>query len=273
MPLARDLFELTKPRVTSMVVVTAGGGLWVGGADPSAGVVAATLAGTALAVASAGVLNCWVERDSDRLMARTRRRPLAAGRVSPRAGLLFGLALGALSLPLLWLGANLLAALLAQLALWSYVLVYTPMKRHSPDALVVGAIPGAIPPLIGGAAATGELGSGALALAAILFFWQVPHFLAIALRRRDEYAAAGLKVVPVVYGERAARRRAVGLRRRRSSAPRSRRRRSAPAGLVYLVVAALAGSAFVAVAARRPERMLGASLVHLLVLTVGLVVG
>jgi protoheme IX farnesyltransferase len=272
MPLARDLLELTKPRVTTMVVVTAAGGLWVDGARPPWPVVAATLLGTALAVAAAGVLNCWMERDTDRLMARTRRRPLAAGRVAPRVGLGFGLALGALSLPVLWIGANLGAALLAQLALWSYVGVYTPMKRRSPDALVVGAIPGAIPPLIGGAAATGALGDGALALAAILFFWQVPHFLAIALRRRAEYAAAGLRVVPVVYGERATRRRAVAYALALLGASLV----AAPlgvAGVVYLVVAAVAGSAFVAVAARRPDRLLGASLVHLLVLTVGLVVG
>jgi heme o synthase len=281
MPAARDLLELTKPRVTTLVVVTTAGGLWVGGATPPADVVASTLIGTALAVASAGVLNCWVERDSDGLMARTRNRPLPAGRISSRAALTFGLALGALSLPVLWIGAGWLAAVLAQLALASYVLVYTPMKRRSPDALLVGAIPGAIPPLIGGAAAHGTISDGAWALAAILFFWQVPHFLAIAIRRRDEYGAAGLKVVPVVLGDRAARLRAVIyavalLGASLAAAPLG------AAGLVYLVIAAASGSAFVTVAARGllpgagarwPGRLFSASLVHLVVLTAALVLG
>ena len=127
-----------------MVVVTTSGGLWVGGGRPSPATVAATVAGTALAVGAAGVLNCWLERDTDRRMARTRGRALPAGRVTPGTALAFGLALGALSLPVLWLGANLLAALLAQLALWSYVLIYTPMKRRSPWAL--GGICTAPPP-------------------------------------------------------------------------------------------------------------------------------
>jgi protoheme IX farnesyltransferase len=272
MPAVRDLVALTKPRVTALVVVTTAGGLWIDGAAPPAGLALATLGGTALAVGAAGVLNCWMERDLDGKMARTRDRPIPAGRVSPRAALVFGVVLGGLSLPVLWLSAGWLAALLAQAALLSYVLVYTPMKRHSPDALLVGAVPGAIPPLIGGAAATGEITAGAATLAAILFFWQVPHFLAIALARADEYRAAGLKVVPVVLGARAARRRALVhavalLLASLAAAPLG------VAGLGYLVVAAVSGGAFIAVAARRPERMFRASLVHLVVLTAALACG
>jgi protoheme IX farnesyltransferase len=275
MALARDLVELTKPRITAMVLVTTGGGMALAEGPCDVGLVLATITGTGLAVASAGVLNCWLERDTDRLMSRTRARPLADGRVAPGLGLGFGLGLGVVSMPILWLGATPFAAALALAALVSYVAVYTPMKRRSPDALVVGAIPGALPPLIGGAAVTGGVDAGAAALAGILFFWQLPHFLAIALRRRDEYAAAGLKVVPVVLGERAARVRAVIY----AVALLAVSLCAAPlgvAGLLYIPVAAISGGAFVAIAARGliarggDERLFRASLLHLVVLTVAL---
>jgi protoheme IX farnesyltransferase len=271
---ARDLIELTKPRVTALVLLTTGGGMALAPGEASPALVLATLAGTGLAVGSAGVLNCWLERDTDRLMERTRRRPLADGRVSHRLGLVWGLALGALSIPVLWLGATPEAAALALLALVSYVAVYTPMKRRSPDALLVGALPGALPPLIGGAAVTGALDAGPAALAGILFFWQLPHFLAIAMRRRDEYAAAGLKVVPVVLGERAARVRAVVYAVALLAVSLC-----AASGLAYLAVAAASGAAFVAVAARGlladagerwPLRLFRSSLLHLVILTVAL---
>jgi protoheme IX farnesyltransferase len=138
----------------------------------------------------------YLERDTDALMSRTMRRPLPARKMDPRSALRFGLLLGAVSLPLLSLAVGPLPGLLAAIALVSYVLLYTPMKRRSPASLLVGAVAGALPPLIGWTAATGTLDLPGLLLFAVLFLWQVPHFLAIALFRRDDYARAGLRVLP-----------------------------------------------------------------------------
>jgi protoheme IX farnesyltransferase len=203
-----DYLSLTKPGVTGMVVVTTAAGLlW--GAPPPLVTIVATVVATALVVGAANTLNCWWERDSDRAMARTATRPLPAGRLDAAHALVFGLALAAASLPLYLRFTDGPTTLLALVALAAYVLIYTPLKRRSPVALVVGALPGALPPLIGASAARG-LGDGAgWALFAVLFCWQLPHFLAIAVKRRDEYAAAGLRVVSVVHGERAARRAAL----------------------------------------------------------------
>lgn len=205
----RDLVSLAKPRVTSLVLVTAGGGMWLapGHISPARAILA--LVGTALAVAAANALNCWIERESDGRMSRTKNRPLPAGRLAPRVALGFGLALALLSLPLMAWGGGLVTAGLGLLALVSYVGLYTPLKRVSPKALVVGAVPGALPPLMGWAAVTGRLDAGGLALFGILFFWQLPHFLAIALHRRADYATAGIQVTPVARGERVARWHAV----------------------------------------------------------------
>ncbi|MBI2893236.1 MAG: protoheme IX farnesyltransferase [Deltaproteobacteria bacterium] len=198
----RDFAALAKPRVTSLVLVTTAGGMWLSpGALPvwRAGLV---LLGTALAVASANTLNCWLERDVDARMARTRNRPLPAGRLSPRAALVFGLVLGLLSVPLLAASANGLTALLGAGAIVSYVGIYTPMKLRSPKALLVGAVPGALPPLLGWTAVSGRLDPAGLVLFAIVFLWQLPHFIAIAIARKEEYAAAGIRVGPVVRGDR-----------------------------------------------------------------------
>ena len=205
----RDLLSLAKPRITSLVLLTAGGGMWLAPGRIAAwrGVVA--LAGIALAVAAANALNCYLERDVDARMRRTRHRPLPAGRLSPAVALCFGAALGALSLPLMATGGGLLTAALGTLALVTYVGVYTPLKRSSPKALVVGAVPGALPPLMGWTAVTGKVDVGGVALFGILFFWQLPHFLAIALHRRDDYAAAGIQVTPVARGDAVAHRHAV----------------------------------------------------------------
>jgi protoheme IX farnesyltransferase len=204
----RDLLSLTKPRVTALVVLTTASGLLLaGGARPAAAL--ATLALTALAVGAANALNCWLERDSDRRMARTARRALPSGRLDPDLALGFGVVLGVVAVAGLTLAVNATAALLAALALVAYVAVYTPMKRTSPDALLVGAVPGALPPIIGWSAATGGLAAGGVLLGAVLFLWQLPHFIAIALLRQEEYAAAGLRTLPVVLGERPTRRRAV----------------------------------------------------------------
>ena len=186
--------ELTKPRITGTVVFTAGAGLCLAPVRPTVPVVLLTLAGTALAVAAANVLNMYLERDTDALMRRTMRRPLPSGRMEPRRALAFGLLLASVSVPLLTFTAGPIPGALAAIALLSYVLVYTPMKRRTAAALLVGAVAGAIPPLIGWTAATGRIDLPGLLLFAVLFLWQVPHFLAITLLRRSEYARAGLIV-------------------------------------------------------------------------------
>jgi protoheme IX farnesyltransferase len=204
----RDLVSLAKPRITLMVLITTAGGLALaGGVSPLTSIL--TLLGTALVVGSANTLNCWLERDSDRLMARTRNRPLPDGRMQPRVALWFGLLLGALAIPLLALGVNPLTGALAAIALVSYVAVYTPMKQKSPAALLVGSVPGALPPLIGWTAATGRLEWAGIVLFGILFFWQLPHFIAIAIFRQEEYVRAGIKVLPAVRGLRVAKIHAV----------------------------------------------------------------
>lgn len=201
---ARDLVSLTKPRITVIVLVTAAAGMKLAAHAPIPGMVWLwTLLGTAIVVGSANALNMWWERDTDGKMARTKDRPLPAGRLSANAALVFGLLLGAVSLPILFFGVNPLTGLLGAIALVSYVLLYTPMKRHSVRALWVGAIPGAIPPLLGWTAITGRLDPAGIALFSILFLWQIPHFLAISIFRAEDYARAGLKVVPVELGDRA----------------------------------------------------------------------
>jgi heme o synthase len=191
-----DVFALGKPRVTLMVLVTTLGGLFMAPARPDLFAVVWALAGTALVVVGANALNMYLERDVDRHMARTRERPLPAGRMAPWVALSFGLFASVVALPLLWAGANPVTALLAAAANASYVLLYTPLKQRSWVALLVGAVPGAMPPLLGWTAATGRIDLGGLALFGILFVWQIPHFHAIAFFRRDEYARAGLKVLP-----------------------------------------------------------------------------
>ncbi len=209
LPTVRELVALTKPRVTWLVLATTACGMAVAPQSASCSTRAAAMLATLLVVASANSLNCWLERDLDRLMTRTRNRPLPAGRLSPRVALVFGLALGALSVPLMTFLVNPLTGLLAAVALISYVWIYTPMKQHSPAALLVGAIPGAMPPLMGWTAMTGALDVPGLLLFAVLFLWQLPHFIAISVFRKHEYAAAGLKVLPAVRGETIARRHAV----------------------------------------------------------------
>jgi protoheme IX farnesyltransferase len=194
-----DIVELTKPRITLMVVVTAGIGLLLasGGKVPMA-MVLHTLIGTGLVAAGSAALNHVLERDIDALMRRTADRPLPAGRMHPDLALTIGVALAVAGLVELTLGVNLLTALLGAAALAGYVFVYTPLKKISPLATVVGAVPGAIPPMMGWAAVTESLDPGAWVLFAILFLWQLPHFLAIAWMCRDDYARAGLPMLPVI---------------------------------------------------------------------------
>jgi len=208
-----DLVSLTKPRITVMVVATMLGGMWVAsrfaraaGADPRpAGELALALLGTALVVSGANALNMYIERDIDGLMKRTKDRPLPAGRMPARFALIFGVITSVIAVPILAIGVNGTTALLAILANLLYVLAYTPLKQRSHWALQVGAVPGAIPPLLGWTAATGRVDEGGLVLFAILFFWQIAHFHAIALFRKLEYGRAGLVVLPNIEGDEAAR--------------------------------------------------------------------
>ena len=200
-----DLLALTKPRLSGMVVSTAAAGMWLAPEQPSAPRAATVLLGTGLVVGAANVLNNYLERDVDGLMRRTRDRPLPSGRVEPGTALLLGLAMPAFALPALALAANPLTALLALVALVSYAFVYTPLKRVSTLALFVGAVPGAIPPLMGWTAATGAIDARGMALFALLFVWQLPHFLAISIYLKDDYARGGLRVFALVHGERAAK--------------------------------------------------------------------
>ena len=198
--LVRDLIALTKPRLSALVLFTAGGGLWLSDTPVPATTAAAAVLGTTLVVGGANALNCYLERDVDQLMGRTALRPLPAGRLHPSAALAFGLLLSFVSVPLLTFATTPLAGLLAAVALVLYVVVYTPMKRRSSLSTLVGAVPGALPPLIGWTAATGQLDPGGLALFAILLLWQIPHSLAIGVYRRMEYEAAGLVVFPSEHG-------------------------------------------------------------------------
>lgn len=197
--LFKDLIELTKPRITLMVVLTAGIGLLLAsGGEATLALVVHTLVGTGLVAAGSSALNQVLERDLDALMERTAQRPLPAGRMHPDAALLFGVALSIVGLIELTVFVNLLTALLGTLALASYVFLYTPLKRVSSLATVIGAIPGAIPPLMGWTAVTNQIDLGAWVLFGILFLWQLPHFLAIAWMCREDYARAGLPMLPVV---------------------------------------------------------------------------
>src|SRR5215813_9764879 len=198
---AADLVSLLKPGLSSLVLCTLAGGMWLAPGELSVSRWVATLLGTAGTVAAANALNCWIERDRDRFMARTRLRPLPSGRMDPAVALGFGLFLAVFSLPLLALGSNGLTGCLGFLALVSYVAAYTPLKPKSSLAMVVGAIPGSLPPLMGWTAVTGRIGAGGLVLFGILFAWQMPHFLAIALFRKEDYRRAGYMALPLVRGD------------------------------------------------------------------------
>ena len=200
----RDYVTLTKPRIMALLLITGAGGLMVGaGGLPSAGLALATLGGLALACGGASALNHVLDRDIDTHMKRTALRPVASGRVPPERALEFGLALSALSYVVLTSFVNVLAALLALVGNLFYVIVYTRwLKRSTPQNIVIGGAAGAVPPLVGYAAATGNLTLVALALFLIVFFWTPPHFWALALLIKRDYAEAGVPMLPVVRGER-----------------------------------------------------------------------
>jgi len=246
-----DYVALTKPRLNFLVVATSAAGYYLGAASPLDGAaMLAAVAGTALVASGAAALNQLYERDTDALMRRTRSRPLPAGRVIPADAGIFGGVLSAAGLALLAARTNGLAASLALATLVVYLAVYTPMKRRTPAATLVGAVPGALPALIGWAASHGSVAIGGAALFAIVFLWQVPHFMAIAWLYRDDYGKAGFPMLPVIEpnGVRAGRQALayaaallpvalvpsfVGL-----------------AGSIYLVAAALLGIALLVLAVR-----------------------
>jgi protoheme IX farnesyltransferase len=204
----RDYIALTKPRLNFLVVVTSAAAYYLGTESPiSLWPMTQAVVGTALVAGGAAVLNQVYERDTDALMPRTLGRPLPDHRVTPGDATVFGLALSIAGMTLLALGANLLAAVLALATLVIYLLIYTPMKRRSSAATLIGAVPGALPPLIGWAAAHGAVTIGGWILFAIVFLWQIPHFMAIAWMYRDDYRRAGFPMLPVIEpdGRRAGR--------------------------------------------------------------------
>ena len=194
-----DYRELTKPRITMTVVMTALVGYVMGTRGPvSFPHLAVALAGTALVAAGASALNMVLERRTDALMLRTRNRPVAAGRLRVFEAVSFGLAVTAAGLLVLHFGSGPLAALVAFATWASYLFAYTPLKTRTSLSTIVGAFPGALPPVIGWAAARGQIEPGAVVLFAILFLWQIPHFLAIAWIYREDYARGGLPMLPVL---------------------------------------------------------------------------
>jgi protoheme IX farnesyltransferase len=196
-----DVLALLKLRFTPLVLLTTLAGMCVAPGRPPTALAVLTLSGVGLVVSAAHALNQYIERDVDTLMERTRDRPLPSGRLAPEVALRLGLALAPAGIFVLTVTVNALTALLGVLALGSYVLAYTPLKRRTDLALLVGTLPGALPPLMGWTAATGEVGAVGLLLFAVLVLWQLPHFLAIALFRRGDYERAGLKVWPAERGE------------------------------------------------------------------------
>jgi protoheme IX farnesyltransferase len=207
--LVADYVELTKPRVQSLLLLTTITTMYVAG-DPSLALVALTCLGGSLSAGGAGAVNHWYDRDIDAQMERTADRPVAAGRISPGAALTFGIALAVLSFAELSLAVNVLSAVLALLGFLGYVLVYTMwLKRSTPQNIVIGGAAGAVPPLVGWAAVTGSLDPTALYLFAIVFYWTPPHFWALSLLMKDEYARVGVPMMPVVHGEAETRRQIV----------------------------------------------------------------
>jgi protoheme IX farnesyltransferase len=196
---ASDLFELTKPRLILMVLITTCVGFYLGSGEVLVYFsLIHTLMGTALAAGGTLALNELIERRTDACMERTRHRPLPEGRVQPVEALIFGIICTIAGLTLLAVTSNFLTAFITALIVVSYLFLYTPLKQRTPLCGLVGAIPGALPPMIGWAAARGELGLGAWILFGVLFCWQIPHSLAIARLYRDDFARAKIQFLPVV---------------------------------------------------------------------------
>ncbi len=203
---AADYLVLTKPKVQSLLLLTTVTTMEVAG-SPSLGLIAATCLGGYMSAGGAGAVNHYWDRDIDATMTRTASRPIPAGRIAPAAALCFGLALAALSVLELWLLVNPIAAALSFAGFVGYVGVYTIwLKRTTPQNIVIGGAAGAVPPLVGWAAVRGGLDPTALYLFALVFYWTPPHFWALSLLMRDDYAKAGVPMLPVAKGERETRR-------------------------------------------------------------------
>jgi protoheme IX farnesyltransferase len=248
-----DYVALTKPKVQSLLLLTTVAAMEIAG-DPSIGLIAATCLGGYMSAGGAGAVNHFYDRDLDAAMARTANRPVPSGRVSPRAALTFGLALAALSVVWLALVVNPLAAALSFSGFLGYTLVYTVwLKRRTTQNIVIGGAAGAVPPLVGWAAVTGGLDGTALYLFAIVFFWTPPHFWALALLMKDEYAAVGVPMLPVVRGERETRRQILLyslLLYAVSQLPFC----AGGFGAAYLAASLILGGAFIALAVRLSRR-------------------
>ncbi|MCO5315999.1 MAG: heme o synthase [Solirubrobacterales bacterium] len=206
--LIRDYIALTKPRIISLLLVTTVATMFVADpAGPPLMTIIWTMIGGYLAAGGAGAINHYIDRDRDAQMTRTSKRPLANGRINPFHGLIFGIVLGVISFLQLWLTTNLLAAVLAMVGLLGYVFLYTLwLKPLTPQNIVIGGSAGAVPPLVGWAAATGALTWDAFWPFAIIFFWTPPHFWALSLLIKDDYAKTGVPMLPVVKGELETRR-------------------------------------------------------------------
>jgi protoheme IX farnesyltransferase len=196
----RDYLELTKPSITWLILMSTGVGYFYGmrGGAFHLGLLLHTVLGTALIASGTAALNQWFEREADRKMKRTARRPLPAGKISPGPALWFGVVLSIAGFADLWIGTNPLAALIGLFTLGSYLFLYTPLKSRTWWSTTIGAIPGAMPPMIGYAAAAGTVNRESWVLFAILFLWQFPHFYSIAWMYKEDYARAGIRMLPVV---------------------------------------------------------------------------
>jgi heme o synthase len=244
-----DYFQMTKPKVQTLLLLTTITTMYVAG-DPSLGLVLLTCLGGALSAGGAGAINHAFDRDIDQVMTRTADRPVASGRVAPVAAFAYGIALCIASFVLLTLAVNVLAATLALCGFLGYVFVYTIwLKRTTPQNIVIGGAAGAVPPLVGWAAVTGGLSVDALLLFAIVFFWTPPHFWALSLLMKDEYARAGVPMLPVVRGE-AFTRRAILLYTLVLVAVTLAPVATGLFGAFYTVAAAVLGGVFVVMSAR-----------------------
>jgi heme o synthase len=254
----RDYIALTKPRIISLLLVTTVATMIVAAPDGLAlSTILWTMLGGYLAAGGAGAINHYLDRDRDARMARTRSRPLVAGRIEPVHGLIFGIVLGALAFVQLALTVNLLSAVLAMAGLLGYVFVYTMwLKPLTPQNIVIGGAAGAVPPLVGWAAATGSLTLDSLYPFAIVFMWTPPHFWALSLLIKDDYARTGVPMMPVVRGEESTRRQIViyaALLVALTIAPVA----TGLFGGIYLAAAIILGGVFMALAvrlARSPSR-------------------
>ena len=202
--ITRDYLELSKSRIVLMVLITTAAGYLFAAEQVNGLLMLHTLIGTALVAAGTNALNQYVERNHDAKMNRTRTRPLPAGRITPRAALIFSSAIAVIGTVYLGLAVNWLTAALGAFTLTSYIFVYTPLKRVSTLCTVIGAIPGAVPPLMGWTAATGELGLGGWVAFGILFLWQLPHFMAISWLYREDYARGGFVMLSTIDEQGAA---------------------------------------------------------------------